>query len=75
MVDNWQQTTQDIKDVLYSMWVENKITKTEYQKLFMSMNGGPIGTDDAVGHKPLTLLQRAETWVYMKKFGKLQNNS
>lgn len=36
------------------------------------LNGGPIETDDAAGHKPLTLLQHAETWAYMKKF---QNNS
>lgn len=74
-MDNWQQTIQDIKDVLYGMWVENKITKTEYQKLFMSINGRPIGTDDATGHKPLTLQQHVETWAYMKKFRKSQNNS
>lgn len=73
-MDNWQQTIQDIKDVFYGMWVENKITKTEYQNLFMSMNGGPIGTDatyaaayaDAYAAARIDLVKLAEKAMEIK---------
>lgn len=69
-MDNWQQTIQDIKDVLYGMWVENKITKTEYQKLFMSMQFGIKGSDFKNAHFPLTFSQRLDTKEYFGNFPK-----